>query len=108
MNPIEKFYKVKKTYDETKRMAASFDDIYKVDVKGVLADNFNIKIELDDSLFPDVKNDEKWEIYQIISVYIQAHRDEIKAMIIEKLKERMENARETVLKDLDIVEEVKG
>ena len=45
MNAIEKFYKTKKTYDETKRMAASFDNIYDVDVKGVLTDNFNIKIE---------------------------------------------------------------
>ena len=108
MNPFEKFYKVKKTYEETKRMAASFDDIYEVDLEGNLANDFKIFIKLNDGIFEDIKNDEKWEMYQVISVYLQAHRDEIKEHLIKKLEERMEVARDIVLKDFKLIGSIKG
>jgi len=108
MNPIEEFYKKKRTYEDVNRLVGEFTNIYETDVKGNLNDGWQIETKLR-TLFGDMGNDEKWEIYQIISVYIQSHQDKINEHLVKELKKRMEKNRSKVLKDFRLrdIKEVK-
>ena len=103
MNPVEEFYKKKKTYEDTNKLVGEFVNIHETDVKGNLNDGWQVVTKLI-NLFEDMGNDEKWEIYQIISVYIQAHRNEINEYLVKKLKERMKEAQKIFLKDFKLID----
>ena len=102
MNPVNEFYKVKKTHEVTKKMSERYHSIYSVKLKGDLANDWEITISLDNSLFADIKTDERWELYKAIEEYLNEHREKIKVHIIKRLKKRMEEARGKVLKDFKL------
>jgi len=59
MNPIEEFYQKKETYELAKEMAKKYHEIYTTNLEGDIANDFYIKITLDDSLFTDIDTKEK-------------------------------------------------
>lgn len=107
MNQIDEFYKVKETYEVTKEMSKKYHSFYSAELKGDLANDWEITILLDNSLFANTKTDERWEIYKAIQEFLLDNRNKIKDHVVKRLEERMEEARYKVLKDLKLIKGVK-
>jgi len=99
MNPVDYFYKCKKnyeglTYDNKDQWPACMNTI-KANEKG----ESYIEVKLYDGTFNRVDKDVQEEILYYIEAYIKDHNKEITKMILNKLKDKMESARKTVIED---------
>ena len=108
MNPFEDFYEKKNTYEKIKGIVGEFSNLFDIDVKGNLNDDWHIVIKLRNDLVADINNSEKWEIYKYIEASILTHRDKIGEHLIKKLGERMEEVRSIVIKDFKLIGSTKG
>jgi len=107
MNPVDKFYQRRKDYSgvvlETDRALPTHLSQVTKNAKG----NIVVEIYLYDATFSHVKYEEREEVTCIIEAYIKDHKDEITKVIIKRMKKKMEDAREEVIKDFKLTESIK-
>ena len=103
MNPMDEFYKRKKNYQGVILLTEKGFPICQLKVgKNNIGDNI-VEIRLYNDTFNHINSADREEILYMIESYISDQRDKIKEFIIKRLKEKMEYAREEILKDFKLI-----
>ena len=105
MNPIEEFYKAKGNYEIVRGNTEHFST-HRINVTGNCKDNYQLILSLTIETFGHLDSKSQEEVYWIIKAYLEDEKAEITKAILRRLKDKMENAKATILKDFNMVESV--